>query len=1419
MACVLAALTMSAQENPNDVTETRSDEMYCDGMMWVFCGSYNVVSCKLEGSKVVNGKTYGLLHVHSDLYGARGTEASVSNPYNSTIGIRYEDGRLYVNKEDYLELFTPEYIWRTIGDGNNLPYETTEDGELVLYDFSKNVGDTYCQLADGTTLTVTKTGVMKTEDGVTRRLLTLSNGLELIEGIGCTNSRGLMLFWLNISPSYHDYIGTFTYFGKKLADGTYEAILAYDFETVANLRRGITNKMLTKGRRWVYDYDNGQMKGTLTYSIEGDTLLHAYHRAKLCMTLVDNETNKVVRSGYVGAFHQLNEYLCYQAAGSNEDVFLYRFASNKGYFERNGIARYVVNKDDIVVNDNTYHRLLLLNYANGQLPLDKDSLYYWVEGIGSSKGLLEQWSGVLADSIQFVACYDGETCIFTNDDFYKDSGQLLEFSTELQKGPLWYFVDLSTKTASVSGSENCKSLSSIDILPSVELWGINCTVDKIADYAFKGLTRLESIIIPESVKEIGQDAFMDCTRLTSITFPDGLREIGYQSFRDCTRLTSITFPEGLKEIGYQAFRGCTGITSISWPSSLEVIGRASFAECNGLTSVILPEGITTIGRWAFEKCINLKLVDIPASVTSMDHNVFDYCESLKDVYCRPVTPPYNGQRLFYNANPDATLHVPAASLQVYKETAPWCDFKTIVPIETQMAYRPLVEEGKHWTYDNFLSGRPAEYNHYYYYELKGDTLIAGKKCMKMYIENRAKNNKTFYYAALYEENKKVYCFESGKDKAKLLYDFDCKVGDTLHVSEGRMVVKDIRTEDNGGISIRKYILQTVEDNLRVCWIEGVGCILDFFGMLPLPGNYNSLNACELNGEKLYQWIEPDYTAKGYHKMGIEGKRWNYIHYYVDEYGEHRDPYSYVVKGDTVINRTTYKKLWYQDEKSERLVCLLHESGRTISKNYDFGNNSYGEVYLSAFFWFDREDFGRVFTWKSKVRSGNTNWMVYGVDTINVNNRPFRRYTCLQKYSDEGKELSTIAYGGEGVWHDIWVEGVGSATSGIEDQVPSHEPPMRQPNDYTYFVSCYEDGECIFTAEDFNAQNKPVIDMAYRPFVEEGKVWKVGDVLSGNPVQLVEYYYFDGDTIIGGKTCIKMMCQRYVNPDHAESHFIIQSHSISYVGAWYEEGKKVYVYDSINNQFNLMYDFSVNTNDTVQIRDCLYVVGPKQIGGIKGFKGVYENIRRCEDGTTSYSPTWMESVGSIDGPTKNVYYVDEAPMWFLMSCTVGDEVIYFNDGYEDGATPEEMNARKQRIDFTHTIKIRPKSRMARESEAKSLYGEYNSQQLGISLNALDEAYQVSITDEAGKAVYEKAVNAGNVVGLNVDISAYAKGRYTVTVENSNESFTGQFETQTTGISLTPALFRREGAIYNLQGQRINALRKGLNIVDGRKVYVK
>lgn len=1041
-------------------------------------------------------------------------------------------------------------------------------------------------------------------------------------------------------------------------------------------------------------------------------------------------------------------------------------------------------------------------------------------------------------------------------------------------------IPASVTHVGVAAFANCKNITDLTIPDNVTEIGFN---------AFNGCSNLKTVKLSNNITSLNQGVFNECSSLESVIIPNGVKSIGKFAFEGCSSLGSINLPETLEEIGEQAFFGCSSLKQLFIPKNFVRFGKdenntywSFIYGCTSLTSIVvdkdnhvfdsrdncnaiietasntlvagcittkIPEGITVIGSWAFggfhdltsitlphslnrieQSAFNgsgLREITLPENVTYIGAYAFSSCNSLKDFYCCAEKVLEAESSAFGNTNlKEVTLHVPAASVSAYQATKPWKNFKEIVALAAQDDYHPLIEEGKHWTYDNYMPLRPSEYDHYYYYDLRGDTLIAGQQCLKMYSENLMNNSEIKYQGSLFEENKKVYYFSPGKEKAELLYDFDCFVGDTLHVRAGDLVVKDIQTEDNGGIAIKRYTLYETNDMLDISWIEGVGASTDFFGMMPYPGNYNTLNACELNGEKLYQTIKKDPTEEGYHKMGIEGKRWNYIHYYIDNDGEHFDPYWYVVKGDTIIRRTNYKILYYQDEKTERPVCLLREVGREVFK-CDFGDNSYDTPLGTSFFHFGRDDFGRVFSWKAKMEAGNTNWMVYNVDTIKVNNRFFRRYTCLQKYSEEGQALTTIE-DGDGVWHDIWVEGIGSASSGIEDQNPNHEPPVRTTSDYTYFVSCYENGECIFTADDFNVQTytKPDVNIAYRPFIEEGKVWKVGTgtTIVDNSVQVVDYYYFDGDTIIGGKTCKQMMCQRYVSPNYSNEYWTPRP-SLTKVGAWYEEDKKVYSFDERQQTMTLKYDFSLEANDTLHFLNVddypPFIIGPKQTGGIEGFKGVYRDIMMCRDeGQNIRNTTWLEGVGGLDAPFRNAYdpRADLAPE-FLMSCTVGDEIIYLNDRYEDGATPESMGARKNRFDFTHTIKTKPKARK-RSEEEPLLYGEYNDLKLGINLNPLDDAYQVRITDDSGKIVYEKAINAGNIVGLNIDISAYAKGRYTITVENSDESFTGEFNAQGTGIEVIKA--NKEDVrnnIYNLQGQRLSTLQKGLNIVNGQKIYVK
>ena len=397
---------------------------------------------------------------------------------------------------------------------------------------------------------------------------------------------------------------------------------------------------------------------------------------------------------------------------------------------------------------------------------------------------------------------------------------------------------------------------------------------------------------------------------------------------------------------------------------------------------------------------------------------------------------------------------------------------------------------------------------------------------------------------------------------------------------------------------------------------------------------------------------------------------------------------------------------------------------------------------------------------------------------------------------------------------------------IEFEIQEVEPLMDCMALHTtnFYVPGFDPNLNYIVVDNYGEEH-PVINktpqMAYRPFIEEGKVWKVGGIGSGNPVNLVEYYYFDGDTIINGKTCKQMMRQRFVTPDHPDYAIISRWPSLSYFGAWYEEDKKVYLCPEESKEFRKMYDFSLEAYDTLKVDGghIPYVIGPRETGGLKGFKGVYRDIMWAW-GANSYNTTWLEGIGNIDGPPYSVYLGKEYHALFLMSCTVGDEVIYFSDEYEDGATSDVCEARKVRFDFTHTVKTQPRTR--RRVPEKTLYGEFNALELDINLSSLEDEYMVHITDASGKVVYEKTINAGNIVGLNVDISTFAEGSYTVSVENSRESFVGEFNSNTTGIEEVKSkrLDSNDHNIYDLQGRRLSGKpAKGLYIQNGVKRVVR
>jgi Flp pilus assembly protein protease CpaA len=291
----------------------------------------------------------------------------------------------------------------------------------------------------------------------------------------------------------------------------------------------------------------------------------------------------------------------------------------------------------------------------------------------------------------------------------------------------------SIKNTSFSG---CPALTSISVESRNTVYDSRENCNAIIETATNTIiSGCMNTVIPNSVTAIGGSAFENCTGLKSLTIPNSVKSIGRLAFNFCTGLTSVTIPNSVTSIGIEVFEGCNALAAISVesgntvydsrencnavietetntlvagckntviPSSVTTIGKYAFAYCYGLTSMTIPEGVTTIDDQAFRTCMNMTSVTIPNSVTliatfafaycdnlnsvtignsvdSIGDGAFGICPNLKDVYCYADSVP-TGKYAFYRSSLNATLHVPAASVEAYKETYPWSGFGSIVAL-------------------------------------------------------------------------------------------------------------------------------------------------------------------------------------------------------------------------------------------------------------------------------------------------------------------------------------------------------------------------------------------------------------------------------------------------------------------------------------------------------------------------------------------------------------------------------------------------------------------------------------------------------------------------------------------------------------------------------------------------------------------
>ena len=356
---------------------------------------------------------------------------------------------------------------------------------------------------------------------------------------------------------------------------------------------------------------------------------------------------------------------------------------------------------------------------------------------------------------------------------------------------------------------------------------------------------------------------------------------------------------------------------------------------------------------------------------------------------------------------------------------------------------------------------------------------------------------------------------------------------------------------------------------------------------------------------------------------------------------------------------------------------------------------------------------------------------------------------------------------------------------------------------------------------------------YRPFIEEGKVWRVGwhPALMPTP-QRVDTYYFEGDTVISNLRCKKMSCLH----GPTDQRWGGGEPWTEYVGAVYEEAQRVYCVLPNHVKPLLLYDFASAVGDTVGIYSALssdmqdILILKRTYNDADGYKGtstqlamhITEEADQEHEGWDYRNPeVWMEGVGSYLAPLHNVMPYDWAGYYYsLITCTIGDEVIY-------GRTSIGSDVKKQWLDFTHVTKPRPKApeRTRQRTEAQdaggeSLTGEYSESELLLNLKPLSGPYTVTLTDEAGREVYRKVVQTSNVAALNTDLTRYADGTYYLLIENNAEQFAATITLPliSVGVRELPNSTHNPASTkanrYDLTGRRLaTPPAKGLYIEDG------
>lgn len=180
---------------------------------------------------------------------------------------------------------------------------------------------------------------------------------------------------------------------------------------------------------------------------------------------------------------------------------------------------------------------------------------------------------------------------------------------------LTFSKDGNFGTAEV-GDNTANTNNSVAIPESISIDGGQYSVVSVGKYAFENCNNLQSVSLPNSIKEIKRMAFLG-SGMETISIPDSVKTIGECAFAESNSLKTIIIPDSVTKLDGGVFMWDEELTSVKLPKNIALIEDEMFTGCEKLNNLLIPEAVKTIGVASLSGCTGLTNITINCNKSAL----------------------------------------------------------------------------------------------------------------------------------------------------------------------------------------------------------------------------------------------------------------------------------------------------------------------------------------------------------------------------------------------------------------------------------------------------------------------------------------------------------------------------------------------------------------------------------------------------------------------------------------------------------------------------------------------------------------------------------------------------------------------------------------------------------------------------------